>query len=135
MLPDDMQLALRNLTDETVSTLVAIDKMPYPDRSSAYELRPIFEHEDAQQIFNNIKALSNRGRNEFSTFLSAHYMFNYHFTSDSNRFAADRSVLVHIKELVDAELLTTSSVDRYVYSLMSTNLARAIKRAEGASVV
>ena len=135
MLPDDMQLALRNLTDETVSTLVAIDKMPYPDRSSAYELRPIFEHEDAQQIFNNIKALSNRGRNELSTFLSVHYMFNYHFTSDSNRFAADRSVLVHIKELVDAELLTTSSVDRYVYSLMSTNLARAIKRAEGASVV
>lgn len=135
ILPDDMQQALRNLSDENVSSLVAIDKMPYPDRSSAYELRPIFEHEDPQQLFESIKSMSNRGRNEFSTFLSVHYMFNYRITSDLNRFSTDLPVLRQLNNLVETELANSTSVDRHVYSLMTKNFERAIKRAEGASEV
>lgn len=134
-LPDDMQQVLRNLSDENVDSLVVIDKLPYPDRSSAYEMRPIFLRENPQQLFARIKSLSNRGRNEFSTFLSVHYMFNCRFTSDVNRFSTDLPVLKQLKALAEIELGKSISVDRYVYRLMTQNLERAIKRAEGASTV
>lgn len=134
-LPDDMQKALRNLSDENVYSLVEIDKMSYPDRSSTFELRSIFEHENAQQLFDRIKSLSNRGRNEFSSFLYSHYKLNYNTTNIDNRFAADLPVLTQIKEFLDIEVANTSSVDKHVYKIMKTRLEKVIKRIKDSSQV
>ena len=41
-LPDQMQKALRNLTEGIVEQLIIIDRLPYPDKSCTYELRAIF---------------------------------------------------------------------------------------------
>lgn len=135
MLPDDMQQALRSLSDDNVSSLIAIDKMPYPDRSSSYGMRSIFASEDACQIFNAIKGMSNRGRNEFSSFLSIHYSFSCIYTSEFDRFAKDLPVLTQLKTLVDAEIANFTSIDKHVFRNLSATLERAIKRASGADQV
>lgn len=49
-LPDQMQKALRNLTEETVEELIIIDRQPYPDKSCTYEFRAIFASEDANTL-------------------------------------------------------------------------------------
>lgn len=49
-LPDQMQKALRNLTEGTVEQLIIIDRLPYPDKSCTYELRAIFASEDANAL-------------------------------------------------------------------------------------
>lgn len=64
-LPDQMQKALRNLTEETVEELIIIDRLPYPDKSCTYELRAIFASEDANALFDAICKLSNKSRNAF----------------------------------------------------------------------
>lgn len=135
VLLDEMQQALRSLTDDNVGALVAIDGLPYPDQSSAYELRPIFAKEDASKLFTSIKDMTNRGRNEFASFLSYHYKFQYRMMDVQLRYAEDLPFLVKLKELVDAEVEKTKSIDRHVFSMLSVNLEKAIKRVNGASVV
>lgn len=135
LIPDEMQQALRSLTDETVGSLVAIDGLPYPDRSSSYELRAIFAKEDANKLFASIKMMSNRGRNEFSSFLSYHYKFHYQIKNDQYRYTGDLPFLTKLKELVDFEVDKTKSIDRHVFSMLSGNLEKAINRAKGASII
>lgn len=49
-LPDPMQKLLRSISEENVKLLEIIDKEPYPDRSSDYTSRAIFESENASVI-------------------------------------------------------------------------------------
>lgn len=132
-LPDEMQLALRNLSEDNVYSLSDIDKESYPDHSSTYELRSIFATEDARQLFNQIKRLSNMGREEFSHFLYVHYKLNYNISNYRNRYESDLPVLLELKGLIDKEIINSISVDRYVFKNLSDIVGKSIKQINGSN--
>lgn len=101
-LPDDMQLALRQLSDENVDNLAYIDDDSYPDHSSNYRMRPIFAKENPHQLFDSLCKMSNRGRNAFSQFLASHYEFHVN-CNFADRFQPDHDVLVELRDLVKEE--------------------------------
>jgi hypothetical protein len=64
-----------------------------------------------------------------------HYMLDYQSTGDQRRFAEDCNFLTQLKGLVDNEIQSVDSLDKYVYNHMSESLGRAISRARGDSEV
>lgn len=131
VLPDEMQMALRTLSESNVYQLADIDDKAYPDRSSAYQLRAIFEHEDAALLFEKICALSNKGKNYFCSFLSKHYLFGASLQDFGSRYAPDKKVLVRLDKLIKGMLATATGVDKLAYQRLDEALIKAIKRSEG----
>lgn len=131
-LPDDMQLALRQLSDENVESLAYIDSGTYPDHSSSFRMRPIFAKEDPHQLFNSLCKMSNRGRNSFSRFLAYHYEF--HVDCDfADRYGPDRDVLVELRDLVKEEAKSKVSIEKWSYDGLIEGLDKSIRRANGES--
>ena len=130
-LPDQMQKALRNLTEGTVEELIIIDRLPYPDKSCTYELRAIFASEDANALFDAICKLSNKGRNAFTQFLAYHYNFDYDLQDVRDRYKADIPCLLKLKDLVDNEISISKGVDKLAFIRLKNVLIEAIRRCEG----
>lgn len=131
-LPDDMQLALRQLSDENVESLAYIDSGTYPDHSSSFRMRPIFAKENPHQLFDSLRKMSNRGRNSFSQFLAYHYEF--HVNCDfSDTFLPDHDVLVKLRDLVKEEAKSKVSIERWSYDTLVEGLNKSIRRANGES--
>lgn len=131
-LPDDMQLAFRQLSDENVDNLAYIDSSSYPDHSSNFRMRPIFVKEDPQQLFDSLCKMSNRGRNSFSRFLAYHYEF--HVNCDySDTFKPDHDVLVKLRDLVKEEAKSKVSIEKWSYDRLIEGLDKSIRRANGES--
>lgn len=131
-LPDDMQLALRQLSDENVESLAYIDSGTYPDHSSSFRMRPIFAKENPHQLFESLCKMSNKGRNSFSRFLAYHYEF--HVNCDfSDTFKPDYDVLVELRYLVMEEAKSKVSIERWSYDLLVEGLEKSIRRANGES--
>lgn len=131
-LPDDMQLALRQLSDENVGSLAYIDSGTYPDHSSSFRMRPIFAKENPQQLFDSLRKMSNRGRNAFSQFLAYHYEFlvNCDF---SDIYLPDHDVLVKLRDLVKEEAKSKVSIEKWSYDGLIEGLDKSIRRANGES--
>lgn len=70
---NEMQKLIRNLTDENVAELEVVDDKTVPDGQSAYNLTPIFYMEDANDFFDMVQKLTNRGRNRLNSFFRQHY--------------------------------------------------------------
>lgn len=133
-LPDDMQLALRQLSDENVDNLAYIDNGSYPDHSSSFKIRPIFAKENPQQLFDSLRKMGNRGRNAFSQFLAYHYEF--HVNCDfADRFQPDHDVLVKLRDFVKEEAKSKVSIERWSYDLLVEGLDKSIRRANGDSKI
>lgn len=131
-LPDDMQLALRQLSDENVDNLAYIDSGSYPDHSSNFRMRPIFVKEDSHQLFDSLCRMSNRGRNSFIRFLAFHYEF--HVNCDySDTFKPDHDVLVKLRDLVKEEAKSKVSIEKWSYDRLIEGLDKSIRRANGES--
>lgn len=130
-LPDQMQKALRNLTEGTVEELIIIDRLPYPDKSCTYELRAIFASEDANALFDAICKLSNKGRNAFTQFLAYHYNFDYDLQDVRDRYKADIPCLLKLKDLVGNEISISKGVDKLAFIRLKDVLIEAIRRCEG----
>ena len=131
-LPDDMQLALRQLSDENVESLAYIDSGSYPDHSSSFRMRPIFAKENPHQLFDSLCKMSNRGRNAFSQFLAYHYEF--HVNCDfSDTFKPDYGVLVDLRCLVMEEAKSKVSIEKWSYDGLIEGLDKSIRRANGES--
>lgn len=131
-LPDDMQLALRQLSDENVESLAYIDSGTYPDHSSSFRMRPIFAKENPHQLFDSLCKMSNKGRNTFSQFLAYHYEF--HVNCDfADRFQPDHDVLVKLRDLVKEEAKSKVSIEKWSYDGLIEGLDKSIKRANGES--
>lgn len=130
-LPDQMQKALRNLTEGTVEELIIIDRLPYPDKSCTYELRAIFASEDANALFDAICKLSNKSRNAFTQFLAYHYNFDYDLQDVGDRYKADIPCLLKLKDLVDNEISISKGVDKLAFIRLKDVLIEAIRRCEG----
>lgn len=130
-LPDQMQKALRNLTEGTVEQLIIIDRLPYPDKSCTYELRAIFASEDANALFDAICKLSNKSKNTFTQFLAYHYNFDYDLQDVGNRYKADVPCLLKLKDLVGNEISISKGVDKLAFIRLKDALIEAIRRCEG----
>ena len=133
-LPDDMQLALHQLSDENVDNLVYIDSGSYPDYSSSFRMRPIFAKENPHQLFESLCKMSNRGRNSFSQFLAYHYEFHVD-CNFSDTFKPDHDVLVELRYLVMEEAKSKVSIERWSYDTLVEGLDKSIRRANGESKI
>ncbi len=131
VLPDEMQSALRTLSESNVAQLTVIDEKTYPDRSSAYQMRAIFEYEDAALLFEKICALSNKGKNVFCSFLSRHYMYGAFLKDYGSSYAPDKRVLTRLEKMIRGVLATAKGVDKLAYQRLEDALVKAIKRSEG----
>lgn len=132
-LPDQMQKALRNLTEGIVEQLIIIDRLPYPDKSCTYELRAIFASEDANALFDAICKLSNKSKNTFTQFLAYHYKFDYDLQDVGDRYKADVPCLLKLKDLVGNEISISKGVDKLAFIKLKNALIEAIRRCEGKS--
>lgn len=131
-LPDDMQLALRQLSDENVESLAYIDSGTYPDHSSSFRMRPIFAKENPHQLFESLCKMSNKGRNSFSRFLAYHYEF--HVNCDfGDTYSPDYDVLVELRDLVKEEAKSKVSIEKWSYEGLLEGLDKSIRRANGES--
>lgn len=130
-LPDEMQIALRTLSESNVYQLSDIDDKAYPDRSSTYQLRAIFEHEDAALLFEKICGLSNKGKNYFCSFLSKHYMFGVSLQNYGGVYAPDKKFLKRLGKMIKGKLMTAEGVDKLAYKRLDDALVKALKRCEG----
>lgn len=130
-LPDHMQSALRSLTDENIDKLVIIDDLPYPDKSSNYQLRAIFSKENPENLFCALKALSNKGKNSFISFLVKHYSLNATYSNMDNRYEPDIIVLESLKSMIDKEAIISTGIDKYTYNNLSIALGCSIQRCAG----
>lgn len=133
-LPDEMQEELRMLTDSNVERLIEIDANSYPDHSSAYKLRPIFEKENPTQLCHVLCSLSNKGRNTFSDFLASHYDFRLR-CSFAIRYKPDLGVLKELRELLLDASKSKVSIEKMSFERLLKNMDKAIRRCEGAEVV
>lgn len=131
-LPDDMQLALRQLSDENVENLAYIDSGTYPDHSSSFRMRPIFAKEDPHQLFESLCKMSNKGRNSFSQFLAYHYEFHVD-CNFSDTFKPDHDVLFKLRALVKEEAKSKVSIEKWSYDGLIEGLDKSIRRANGES--
>lgn len=131
-LPDDMQLALRQLSDENVESLAYVDSGTYPDHSSSFRMRPIFAKEDPHQLFESLCKMSNKGRNSFSRFLAYHYKFHVN-CNFSDTFKPDHDVLVELRALVNEEAKSKVSIEKWSYDGLIEGLDKSIRRANGES--
>ena len=131
-LPDDMQLALRQLSDENVESLAYIDSGTYPDHSSSFRMRPIFAKEDPHQLFESLCNMSNKGRNSFSQILEYHYEF--HVNCDfADRYSLDYDVDVELRDWVKEEAKSKVSIEKWSYDGLIEGLDKSIRRANGES--
>lgn len=134
-LSDSMQIALRELSEDTVEDLITIDGTSYPDRSSTYELRAIFANENPERLFESICKLSNKGKNAFTQFLSYHYKFGYNCQNIGNRYEADLPCLSRLQKLVNGKLTMPKGTDWLSFEKLNNALLRAIQRCKGESNV
>lgn len=131
-IPDDMQLALRQLSDENVDKLAYIDDGSYPDHSSDFRMRPIFEKENPHKLFESLCKMSNRGRNAFTQFLAYHYEF--HVICDfSYKYRPDYNVLVELRSLIEQEAKSKEAMEKWSYDSLVESLDKSIRRANGES--
>lgn len=131
-IPDDMLLALRQLSDENVDKLAYIDDGSYPDHSSDFRMRPIFEKENPHKLFESLCKMSNRGRNAFTQFLAYHYEF--HVICDfSYKYKPDYNVLVELRSLIEQEAKSKEAMEKWSYDSLVESLDKSIRRANGES--
>lgn len=131
-IPDDMQLALRQLSDDNVDNLAYIDDGSYPDYSSNFRMRPIFEKENPHKLFESLCKMSNRGRNAFTQFLAYHYEF--HVICDfSYKYKPDYKVLVELRTLIEHEAKSKEAMEKWSYDSLVESLDKSIRRASGES--
>lgn len=131
-LPDDMQSALRQLSDENVDNLAYIDSGSYPDHSSNFRMLPIFAKENPHQLFESLCKMSNKGRNSFSRFLAYHYEFHVN-CNYADTYRPDHDVLVELRNLVKEEAKSKVSIEKWSYDGLLEGLDKAIRRANGES--
>lgn len=132
-LPDLAQSILRSLSDKNIDELLSIDNKPYPDHSSSYQLKAIFQKENPTQIFKSLKKMSNQGRNKFDDFLNNHYMLNHPPREIKAFYSEDEPILSSLKTMIDNEVGVTESIERYSFKTLSETLNKIIDLCKATS--
>lgn len=134
MLPDEMQSVLRKLCDSNVNDLMEVDSHSYPDHSSNYRMRPIFEYENPELLCTSLCQMSNKGRNTFCQFLAYHYEFHAN-CGFADVYKPDHDVLVDLKCMIIENSKEAIELDRLSYDYLIEALNKAIKRCAGEKIV
>lgn len=129
-LPDEMDVALNNLSDENINTLVDLDNSTIPDGHCNYENTSIFANIDPDVLYERIKGLSNAGRMEFAGFLSYHYKVGC-LMSSTECFSKDIDCLLVVREKVQKMENTTRSVKKWSYAYLLKYIDAGIARVNG----
>lgn len=130
-LPNKMEIALNNLSNENVSMLKNLSGETTPDHQCDYSLTSIFKNIDPQVFSERVANLTNVSLRELSDFFSLHYRFGCSLGSGCNRYNDDLATLLGIKSRLTSEFASRNGVDRYAANRFLKYLDGAIKRAQG----
>lgn len=130
-LMNKFEIALSNISDGNVGQLIDLSDKLTPDHKCPYNTTSVFKNIDANNLFNNIRNLSNASLHSLEGFFSYHYSFNTRLGSDCNIFAEDFNVLTELKSKLDVECERRQGLDKYVLHNFLKYLDGAIRRAKG----
>lgn len=125
-----MELALLNLSNETVEHLDEIHDHSAPDGRSKYDMKAIFYRLDAGELIGKIDGLSNKNIRTFAVFINRHFMLSY-ATEDSAWFRKDHNVIAALRDLTAEKVTQTQYVRRYSYEYLLRALDAAEQRCNG----
>lgn len=131
VLPNKMEIALNNLSDENVYVLNNLDGETTPDHQCDYSLTSIFKNIDPRQFSERVTKLTNVSLRELSEFFCIHYRFGCSLGSGCNRYNEDLSTLLDVKSILSTEFAIRNGIDRYAANRFLKYLDGAIKRAQG----
>ena len=131
-LPNKMQVTLRNLNDENVQQLIALDDESTPDHHAPYSMTTVLKDEDANELMDRIKGLRNKNVRKFALFLAKHFMLSYGLGGDfKDRFEGDGNTLRVLKELVEKEIENTSGIRMWAFQYLEKVIGGCIRRCNG----
>ena len=125
-----MELALMNVTNETVDRLEEIHNCSAPDRCSKYEMKAIFYRLDARELMDRIDMLSNKNIRTYAFFVHQHFLLNC-VTEDSAWFRTDHDVITTLRDIVSEKVAQTQYVRRFSYEYLLKVLTAAEQRCCG----
>lgn len=132
-LPDEMEKALTNLSNENIKELFAIDEKSTPDRHTSYDMTPILKQIEAKELMENIMALTNEHVWNFAIFLANHYKISHNLSSDFYAFYKDdKDCLVKLNEMLKRQIKKETTVRRWAFEYLQSTVEVCIKRCEGA---
>lgn len=131
VLPNKMEIALNNLSDNNVSVLCDLSGVVTPDHQCDYSLTSIFKNIDPRQFSERVTKLTNVSLRELSEFFCIHYRFGCSLGSGCNRYNEDLSTLLDVKSILSTEFAIRNGIDRYAANRFLKYLDGAIKRTQG----
>lgn len=131
-LPNKMQMTLRNLNDENVQQLIALDDESTPDHHAPYSMTTVLKDENAQELMERIKGLRNKNVRMFALFLAKHFMLGYGLGGDfKERFAGDGDTLKELKTLTEKEIEQTTGIRMWAFHYLDKVIGGCVRRCEG----
>lgn len=132
-LPDEMERALTNLSNENIKDLFVVDEKSTPDRRSSYDMTPILKNIDAKALMKKIRLLTNEHVRNFAIFLANHYKVGHNLSSDFYPFYKDdKDCLEKLNEMLKRQIKKETAVRRWAFEYLQSTVEVCIKRCEGA---
>ena len=128
---DSMVVVLENLTDSSCETLMDMNDAALPDHSITYNSVPIFNHVDIAKIFEGLNSMSNKGRQDFNSFIRKRYLLSYSIENITDNKKDDIPSLTKLLELVKTKISETEMMERESYNRIAQALQGAINRCNG----
>lgn len=131
-MPDEMEKALSNLSNENVKDLFVIDEKSTPDKHTSYDMIPILKMIDAKTLLMKIKVLTNENVRNFAIFLAHHYKVSHNLSREfSNIYKEDKVCLVKLKGMIERQIKKETTVRRLAFEYLNSTIEVCIKRCEG----
>jgi hypothetical protein len=128
---DSMTMVLENLTDSNCETLMDMDKASLPDNSTSFNSVSIFNRVEIAKVFDGLNSMSNKGRQNFNSFIRQRYMLSYTASNWVRDTKDDVPPLTELLELVKAKITKTEMMERESYNRIAHSLKGAINRCNG----
>lgn len=128
---DSMSIVLENLSDDNCETLMNMDEAALPDHSTTYNSISIFNHVDINKVFKGLKSLSNKGRQDFNSFIRKRYMLSYNMGNWINETKEDVLPLTNLLTLVETEASLVEMMEQESYNRIAKSIQGAINRCNG----
>ena len=128
---DSMTIVLENLTDGNCEALMDMDGAVIPDRSTSYNSVSIFNRVDITKVFKGLNSISNKGRQDFNSFIRKRYKLSYNIASSTCDLKDDIPALTELLALVKTKVSETEMMERESYNRIVHSLQGAINRCNG----
>ena len=132
-LPDEMEKALTNLSNENIKDLFIIDEKGTPDGHTSYDMTPILKQIEAKTLMKKICVLTNEHVRNFAIFLANHYKISHNQSGDFyTYYKDDKNCLVKLNEMLKCQIKKETAVRRWAFEYLQSTVEVCIKRCEGA---